>query len=110
MPAEASAEDLGGRAREALGLRAASVEAIEVLAQTPYAALPSAARERLGIGPAQKNVLLRLVIRDLERTLQLAAPVENPAAGWFLSISGLIFGALFMVIITIAFLLLFSRR
>ena len=69
VPAEASAEDLGGRAREALGLRAASVEAIEVLAQTPYAALPSAARERLGIGPAQKNVLLRLVIRDLERTL-----------------------------------------
>jgi hypothetical protein len=50
------------------------------------------------------------VERDLERTLQLAAPAENPAAGWFLSISGLIFGALFMVILTIAFMLVFSTR
>ena len=69
VPAETTPEDLGDRAREALGERAAGVEAIEVLAQTSYADLPAAARERLGIGPRQKNVLLRLVIRDLERTL-----------------------------------------
>jgi phenylalanyl-tRNA synthetase alpha chain len=64
-----TAEELGDRAREALGERAASVEAVEVLAETPYAELPTAARERLGIAPPQKNVLLRLEIRDLERTL-----------------------------------------
>ena len=69
VSAEATPEELGDRAREALGLRAVAVEAIEVLAETPYGTLPAAARERLGIGVAQKNVLLRLVIRDLERTL-----------------------------------------
>jgi hypothetical protein len=37
------------------------------------------------------------VEEELERVLELAAPEENAAAGWFYSISGLIFGALFMV-------------
>ena len=69
VPAALTPEELGDRARETLGERAAGLEAIEVLAETPYAALPPAARERLGLGPSQKNVLLRLVIRDLERTL-----------------------------------------
>lgn len=69
VPAETNLEELGDRAREALGGRASGVEAIEVLAETAYAELPPAARERLGMGPAQKNVLLRLVIRDLEHTL-----------------------------------------
>ena len=69
VPAQTTPEELGDRAREALGDRAVGVEAIEVLAETPCAELPPAARERLGIGPTQKNVLLRLVIRDLERTL-----------------------------------------
>lgn len=50
------------------------------------------------------------VERDLERTLEFAAPLDNPAAGWFLSVSGLIFGALIMVVLTIAFLFVFSRR
>jgi phenylalanyl-tRNA synthetase alpha chain len=62
-------EELGDRARHALGPRCSSVEAIEVVGETQYAELPSAARERLGISAAQKNVLLRVVIRDLERTL-----------------------------------------
>lgn len=69
VPAETTPEELGDRAREALGGRAAAVEAIEVLAETPHDDLPAAARDRLGIAPGQKNVLLRLVIRDLERTL-----------------------------------------
>ena len=56
----------------AIGERATSIESIEVLAETPCAALPAAARARLGIGPKQKNVLLKLVIRDLERTLTSA--------------------------------------
>ncbi|HUO67712.1 MAG TPA: hypothetical protein VMV37_09260 [Gammaproteobacteria bacterium] len=69
VPAETTPEELGDRARNALGARCSSVEAIEVLSETPYADLSAVARERLGISAGQKNVLLRVVIRDLERTL-----------------------------------------
>ena len=69
VPAGTTPEELGDRARQALGVRCASVEAIEVLSETPYEDLSPAARERLGIAAGQKNVLLRVVIRDLERTL-----------------------------------------
>jgi phenylalanyl-tRNA synthetase alpha chain len=69
VAAETTSEELGDRARQALGARCASVEAIEVLSETPYAELSAAARERLGIAAGQKNVLLRVVIRDLECTL-----------------------------------------
>jgi phenylalanyl-tRNA synthetase alpha chain len=63
------AEDLGDRVRDALGADAARVEAVEILSRTPYAELPPAARERLGARPDQDNVLVRVVLRDLERTL-----------------------------------------
>jgi phenylalanyl-tRNA synthetase alpha chain len=69
---DVTAEEVGDRARQALGERCASIETIEVLGETPYGALPDAARARLGIMPGQKNVLLRVVIRDLERTLTAA--------------------------------------
>jgi phenylalanyl-tRNA synthetase alpha chain len=72
VPTETTPEELGDRARNALGARCSSVEAIEVLSETPYADLSPVARERLGIGAGQKNVLLRVVIRDLERTLTAA--------------------------------------
>ena len=62
-------EEVGDRVRTALGPRADSLEAVEVLSETPHDALPPAARERIGLGPGQKNVLVRVVIRDLERTL-----------------------------------------
>ncbi|HEV8324305.1 MAG TPA: hypothetical protein VG389_21990 [Myxococcota bacterium] len=67
---DATAEELGDRVRAALGdERAACVEAVELLSETPRAALPEAAAVRLGIGAGQKNVLVRLVLRDLSRTL-----------------------------------------
>ena len=72
VPAETTPEELGDRARNALGARCSSVEAIEVLSETPYEDLSAVARERLGITAGQKNVLLRVVIRDLERTLTAA--------------------------------------
>ena len=40
-----------------------------VLAETPQDRLPPQAVTRLGIGPHQKNVLVRVVLRHLERTL-----------------------------------------
>lgn len=64
-----TAEELGDRVRRALGSRARAVEAVEILDSTPGDALPPAARERLGLEPGQHNVLVRLVVRDLERTL-----------------------------------------
>jgi phenylalanyl-tRNA synthetase alpha chain len=63
------AEDLGDRVRAALGKRASLVEEVTILSETPYSALPEAARARLGIRPGQKNVALRVVLRDLERSL-----------------------------------------
>ena len=69
VDADDTAEELGDRVRTALGPRAPSVEAVEVVGETPAAALPAVAGARLGIAPAQKNVLLRVVLRDLDRTL-----------------------------------------
>jgi phenylalanyl-tRNA synthetase alpha chain len=71
-----ASEDLGDRAREALGHRAASVEEVLLLSETPYLELPPIARERLGMSPTQKNVLVRVVIRDLDRTLTHAEANE----------------------------------
>ena len=51
--------------RSSLAAASGSIESIEVLAETSYLELSLAARRRLGISPHQKNVLLRLVIRDL---------------------------------------------
>ena len=70
VPAGRSAEELGDRVRSALGeRRAAQLEAVEVVSETPGTVLPPAAAARLGLRPGQKNVLLRLTIRDLSRTL-----------------------------------------
>jgi phenylalanyl-tRNA synthetase alpha chain len=67
--AATTAEDLGDCVRGALGVRAACVEELLVLSETAYAALPAQARARLGMGPDHKNMLVRVVLRDLERSL-----------------------------------------
>jgi phenylalanyl-tRNA synthetase alpha chain len=69
---DVSAEELGDRVRSSLAAASGSIESIEVLSETSYLELSLAARRRLGISPSQKNVLLRLVIRDLDRTLTSA--------------------------------------
>ncbi|HWI02523.1 MAG TPA: hypothetical protein VNT52_01665, partial [Acidimicrobiales bacterium] len=63
------AEQLGDRIRTALGDRADILEAVTIVSETSYADLPPFARERLGIDEAQKNVLVRLDLRPLDRTL-----------------------------------------
>ena len=62
-------ELLGDAVRSALGSDADELEALDVVASTSYGDLPAPVRERLGIAPGQQNVLLRLVLRPLERTL-----------------------------------------
>lgn len=63
------AEQLGDRIRTALGDRANILEAVTIVSESSYADLPPIARERLGINEAQKNVLVRLDLRPLDRTL-----------------------------------------
>ena len=60
-------ETLGDRVRDALGADASCVEEISVLSATGYDQLPAAAIGRLGAKPGQRNLLLRVVLRDLEK-------------------------------------------
>ncbi len=62
-------ETLGDRVREALGDDADRVEEVVVLSATPYGDLSAPARVRLGARAGQKNMLIRVVLRDLAETL-----------------------------------------
>lgn len=42
---------------------------VQILSETPYEDLPDKAKERLGIEPNEKNILVRIILRSLERTL-----------------------------------------
>jgi phenylalanyl-tRNA synthetase alpha chain len=69
VAADDLAEDLGDRVRDALGADADVVESVEIRQETPGAELPPPALARLGARPGQKNLLVRLVLRPLDRTL-----------------------------------------
>lgn len=62
-------ETLGDRIRIALGDDADVVESVEVLGRTTHEELPEAARVRLGTRSYQVNVLLKIVLRPIDRTL-----------------------------------------
>jgi phenylalanyl-tRNA synthetase alpha chain len=62
-------ELLGDRVRTALGADARLVEEIQILSETSYVDLPEAARERMNMRPDQRNLLIRVMLRDLEVTL-----------------------------------------
>ena len=62
-------ETLGDRIRDALGDDESCVEEVRVLSATAYERLPASAVRRLGARPGQKNLLVRVVLRDLEKTL-----------------------------------------
>lgn len=66
---ETDTEILGDRVKEALGAKADMIEAIKILSETPYDKLPPAAIERLGMCEGQKNILIRIVLRALDRSL-----------------------------------------
>ncbi|GGX40311.1 PheS-related mystery ligase SrmL [Saccharospirillum salsuginis] len=67
--AQMDEEVLGDRIREALPDRLSWLEAVRVLNETPYESLPEVARERIGMQPGQKNVLVRLTIRHPTRSI-----------------------------------------
>jgi phenylalanyl-tRNA synthetase alpha chain len=62
-------ETLGDRVRDALGDDEPCVEEVRVLSATACDRLPASAARRLGARPGQKNLLVRVVLRDLEKTL-----------------------------------------
>jgi len=69
---DTSDEALGDRVRQALGADEDAVELLEVLGETSYDDLPPAARGRLQLTPGQRNVLVRLILRPVDRTLTAA--------------------------------------
>ncbi|HUP86499.1 MAG TPA: hypothetical protein VM143_12595 [Acidimicrobiales bacterium] len=62
-------ESLGDVVREALGSDSDCVESVAILTSTPYDVLPAVAVGRLGIRPGQRNLLVRVVLRHVDRTL-----------------------------------------
>jgi phenylalanyl-tRNA synthetase alpha chain len=69
VPDDDDEETLGDRVRDALGADTACVEEVRVLSATAYQQLPASATGRLGAKPGQKNLLVRVVLRDLGKTL-----------------------------------------
>ncbi|WP_164234020.1 hypothetical protein [Microbacterium hydrocarbonoxydans] len=67
--ADEDEETLGDRIRTALATDADVIEAVELLARTAHEDLPDAARTRLLTRPGQHNLLLRIVLRPIDRTL-----------------------------------------
>ncbi|MGF7229036.1 MAG: hypothetical protein ACQR33_03560 [Candidatus Saccharibacteria bacterium] len=62
-------EDISADIRDALGDKSDTLEEVEILGETSYEDLPDIARERLGCQPGQKNVLIRITLRHLERSI-----------------------------------------
>ncbi|HEY2552248.1 MAG TPA: hypothetical protein VGI64_16895 [Streptosporangiaceae bacterium] len=62
-------ETIGDRVRDSLGADADCVEQVTILSSTPCAELPEAAVRRLGARRGQRNLLVRVVLRHLARTL-----------------------------------------
>jgi phenylalanyl-tRNA synthetase alpha chain len=69
VPEDEDEETLGDRIRDALGADTSCVQEVRVLSATAYQQLPASAIGRLGAKPGQKNLLVRIVLRDLEKTL-----------------------------------------
>lgn len=69
VEASTTEELMGDQIRTQLGARADAIEEITLVAEYGYAELPQAVRARLAMAPTQKNVLLRVILSDLERTM-----------------------------------------
>lgn len=63
-------EDINEDIREALGDEKDILESVEIISETACCDLPVKIQERLGISSNQKNVLVRITLRHLERTLE----------------------------------------
>ncbi len=62
-------EDVSQAIEDAIGDDSGSLESVELLEEVKYTKLNDIAREKLGIKKGQKNILVRITLRDLNRTL-----------------------------------------
>ena len=69
VPKEYVEEDISQDIENAIGDDISSLEEIELLSETKYVELSDVARAKLGINPNQKNVLVRITLRNLNKTL-----------------------------------------
>ena len=69
VPSKYVEEDINDDIRKALGDKQNILESIEVLSETYYKDLQANIQKRLGISNDQKNVLVRISLKHLERTL-----------------------------------------
>ncbi len=67
--ADMELEDICAGIVEALGDEAELLESVDILSETPYHQLPQKVIQRLGIQPNQKNVLVRMTLRSLHRSI-----------------------------------------
>jgi phenylalanyl-tRNA synthetase alpha chain len=69
VPSSYVEEDISADIRTALGDKVDTLESVETLSETQYAELPEIAKKRLGCDNLQKNVLVRITLRHLERSI-----------------------------------------
>ncbi len=69
VPANYVEEDVSADIRQALGDNVDALENVEILNETSYDKLPDNIKQRLGIESGQKNILVRITLRHLERTI-----------------------------------------
>ncbi len=69
VPKKYVEEDVSQEVEAAIGKDLSSLESVELLSETEHSKLNKTAREKLGIKLSQKNVLVRITLRDLNRTL-----------------------------------------
>lgn len=69
LPQSLDAEMIGDRVREALAEESGLIESVEMLAETAWEDLPPHVQARLGMLKSQKNTLLRVILKALDRTL-----------------------------------------
>ena len=77
MHHQTDCEQLGDKVRQAISDD--MIESLRIVSETPYDQLPEAAHRRMGMTKEQKNVLLRITMRALDKTLtdQEANEIRN---------------------------------
>lgn len=103
-PSSESAEAFTASRREKPG-HTSSRPATEVIVE----AFPAMCHVMLHWQKVSPDTRLRIET-ELDKGLGSAAPIENPAAGWFLTLSGLILGAVTALALAMAFLLIPMAR
>ena len=99
QPSEAIAE---------AGRPIAAVSADRRYAELTVEAFGAMSHVTLHWGPCSPHLRSELE-RELDRGLESAAPTDNSASGWFVSISGMIFGAVLVILSMMIFMIFFAH-